>query len=253
MPINTAERPAPSRSRAKAAAQAALLHSLLKDLAAHFGPQNWWPAESAWEMLAGAILTQNTSWTNVEKALAKLKAANALSLEATARLPLRRLEGLIRSSGYFRQKARRLRGFARFLTQDAPLRRALTESFKGKSVDTQTGPEALTALRSRLLSILGIGPETADSMLLYAGSLPIFVIDAYTRRIGQRMGLFRTDDYHEAQRFFHSRLAPAAGLFNEFHALLVMLAKHYCRKHKPLCGACPARKHCAFGRKIRRP
>src|SRR5438552_121465 len=151
--------------------------SLYKRLYAHYGPQHWWPAGTAWEMMVGAILTQNTAWTNVEKALAALKRARALSASAIARMPRRRLERLVRPSGYFRQKAHRLQLFARAMVKDP----------------------AFIRDRARLLAQYGIGPETADSILLYAAHRPFFVVDAYTRRLGHRLGWFQTDDYHKVQ------------------------------------------------------
>ncbi len=201
--------------------------TLYKRLFKHFGPQHWWPADGPWEMMVGAILTQNTAWSNVEKAIALLKKSRALSVRSIARLPRRRLERLIRSSGYFRQKAGRLQGFARALIREPLL-------FKS---------------RERLLAQNGIGPETADSILLYAAQRPVFVVDAYTRRIGQRIGLFKTDDYHAVQNYFAQALPRRTALYNEFHALLVMLAKHFCTKQRPHCAACPVRTDCSHGRR----
>jgi endonuclease-3 related protein len=182
-------------------------------------------------MMVGAILTQNTSWTNVEKAISALKSSRSLTARAIAAMPRRRLEKLIRPSGYFRQKAERLQRFARALIQDPNL-------FKS---------------RERLLAQHGIGPETADAILLYAAHRPVFVVDAYTRRIGRRVGLFRTDDYDEIQRYFQLRAATGGRpynetvrLYNEFHALLVRLAKEVCTKSDPMCGRCPIRKNCEY-------
>jgi endonuclease-3 related protein len=211
----------------------------------HFGPQHWWPADSAWEMMVGAILTQNTSWANVEKAITALKQSRNLSLRAVARMPRRRLEKLIRPTGYFRQKAERLQWFARALLNDREFYRILC--------DRAASRPPLHSLRDRLLSLHGIGPETADSILLYAAGYPIFVVDAYTCRIGQRMGLFKTNDYDEVQRYFHEncrggRLAARKCQYNEFHALIVRLAKEVCTKHDPHCSICPLKPDCAYAR-----
>jgi endonuclease-3 related protein len=203
--------------------------SLYKRLFKHYGPQHWWPADSPWEMMVGAILTQNTSWTNVEKAITSLKNSKARPLRSMARVPRKRLEKLIRSSGYFRQKAHRLKGFARAVLKDPSLARD----------------------RGRLLAQHGIGPETADSILLYASGQPVFVIDAYTRRLGQRLGWFESNDYHGVQDFFHERLARDAALYNEYHALIVRHSKEFCTSRHPKCPECPVQVQCAFGRRKR--
>ena len=236
MPANTATSRLPARRRR-------LLH-LYHRLSKHFGPRHWWPADHAWEMMVGAILTQNTNWGNVEKVLIALKAANVLSVQKIARMPIRRLEKLIRSSGFFRQKAVRLQNLARVLQKNPDFYKQLTGKAKRK----------LPELRRQLLSMNGIGPETADSMLLYAGAYPVFVVDAYTRRIGQRQGLFPFDNYQDVQAYFESALPKKAALYNEYHALLVQLAKKYCKSRDPLCGACPVNIGCAFalGRKTHR-
>lgn len=239
---------------------------LFSRLLEHFGPQSWWPAETPWEMMVGAILTQNTAWTNVEKALFALQQAKALSVPAIARMPRRRLERLIRPSGYFRQKAKRLQLFAREMKRNpaffrelcgkgralAPCVRAgrspLSRGMRERASRTEgTGAgEGIRALRQRLLSLHGIGPETADSILLYAGGYPIFVVDAYTRRFGQRMGLFQTDAYQEIQNFFEGSLPRKALVYNEFHALIVALAKNVCTSRSPKCPACPVSTLCVF-------
>ena len=206
----------------------ARVRSLYSRLYRHYGPQHWWPAKTAWEMMVGAILTQNTAWSNVEKAIASLKQSRSLSIRAVATMPRRRLEKLIRPSGYFRQKAERLQQFARVLLKDPDL----------------------FCSRERLLAQRGIGPETADSILLYAAQQPVFVVDAYTRRIGQRMGLFRTDDYSEIQAYFYRCLPRDTALYNEFHALIVRLAKELCASRNPACSACPVKTGCMFFRGI---
>ncbi len=192
-----------------------------------FGPQNWWPGETPFEVAVGAILTQNTNWGNVEKAIANLKKAKALNPGAISGMPHDDLAELIRPSGYFNVKARRLRHFTDFLIgQYGGSMRRLAKENAG-------------ALRQKLLGINGIGPETADSILLYAANKPVFVIDAYTKRVlsrhGVAPGLGGYDDY---QGLFHHALPPDEALYNEYHALFVMLGKHYC-KPKPACGACP--------------
>lgn len=185
------------------------------------------------EICAGAILTQNTAWTNVEKALAALAAAGLRSPQAAAACPLPRLERAIRSSGYFRQKARRLREFCR---------RALAEHPEGFAA--WFGAAGAAGLRAELLSYKGVGPETADSMVLYAAGKPSFVIDAYTRRLGERYGLARGLSYDGWKALFEAALPPDVKVYNEYHALLVRLGKDLCRKTKPLCAACPLRRGC---------
>lgn len=185
------------------------------------------------EICAGAILTQNTAWTNVEKALAGLHGAGLLSAEGIAACPLPRLAALIRPSGYYRQKARRLRDFFERAGREHP--EGLERWFRS---DTTEG------LRRELLSYKGVGPETADSIVLYAAGLPSFVIDAYTRRIGVRLGLARGGDYDRWKALFETRLPRRPEIYNEYHALLVKLGKDFCKKNLPLCGGCPLRKLC---------
>lgn len=186
------------------------------------------------EICAGAILTQNTAWTNVEKALKELGRAGLLSPEGIAACRLPRLERAIRSSGYFRQKARRLREFCERLFADHP------EGLANWFAAAPAGE-----LRSELLSYRGVGPETADSMTLYAAGKPSFVIDAYTRRIGGRLGLARGLSYEGWKELFEAALTPEVKVYNEYHALLVKLGKDFCRKTKPLCAACPLGRGCA--------
>lgn len=194
-----------------------------------YGPQHWWPARTRFEVVVGAVLTQNTAWTNVEKAIARLRAARALRPASLAALPRPRLAALIRSAGYYNIKAKRLQNLLRYLRRRCALR--LSRLFRA-------APEAL---RGELLAVNGIGPETADSILLYAGDIPIFVVDAYTRRILARHGILRPDaSYDETQALFMAHLPQDAGLFNEYHALLVMVGKDYCRS-VPRCEACPLR------------
>jgi endonuclease-3 related protein len=180
------------------------------------------------EICVGALLTQNTSWTNVEKALAALRAYGLMSPEQMAAASPARLRRAVRSSGYFRQKAGRLRDFCR---------RVLRERPEGLRRWFAAAPAA--ALRAELLSYKGIGPETADCIVLYAACKPSFVVDAYTRRIGGRLGLGPRADYAAWQALFEAALPPDVKVYNEYHALLVKLGKDLCRKTGPRCGACP--------------
>ncbi len=205
----------------------------------HFGPQHWWPGRGAFEVIVGAILTQNTAWTNVEKALANLKRAGLLHPARLQRARVQTVARLIRPSGYFNLKAKKLKAFARFLS-DAH-RRQLPHLF---ARDTES-------LRKELLAIYGVGPETADSIILYAAQQPIFVIDAYTRRIAARLGLSRDDaPYEELQHLFMTHLPRDVQLFNEYHALLVALGKNICRKRLPHCRVCPLQETCPTGKAL---
>lgn len=198
----------------------------LKDL----GPQKWWPGETPFEVCVGAILTQNTSWTNVEKAIANLKSRGLLSPEAMYALPPEELAALIKPAGYFNLKTKRLRNFLKFLIEeyDGDL-----ERMKG---------EGTASLREKLLSVRGIGPETADSILLYALEKPIFVVDAYTRRIFLRHAVVSEEaDYHEIQDHLTHHLETDTAIFNEFHALIVNVGKNWCRPKNPDCENCPWR------------
>ncbi|MBN2427367.1 MAG: endonuclease III domain-containing protein [Deltaproteobacteria bacterium] len=204
-------------------------------LLAHFGPRDWWPAETPFEVIIGAILTQNTAWTNVEKAIKNLVKAQALTPAALAALPVEILEKLIQPSGYFRQKAERLQLFASFLLK----------RYGGDLDRLFDGP--LEDIRTELLARKGIGPETADSILLYAGHLPSFVVDAYTLRIFSRLGLLSgKGKYAQVRSFFMAHLPQDAQLFNEYHALIVEHGKSFCKKNKPLCPACPLKHKCPY-------
>jgi len=192
-----------------------------------YGPRNWWPGETPFEVMVGAILTQNTSWRNVEKAIQKLKGKGVLNPEGIHRLKKSQLAPLIKSSGYFRIKADRLKSFLNFLF----------EEYDGDL--KKMGRERLIELREKLLGVKGIGPETADSILLYGLKKPIFVIDAYTRRILSRHGMITEKaSYEEVQRLFMDHLRLDEKLFNEYHALLVHLGKTVCKKI-PECEICP--------------
>jgi endonuclease-3 related protein len=194
----------------------------------HFGPQHWWPGETAFEVMVGAVLTQNTNWNNVSRAIANLKADNLLFLPALVELPMEVLAEKIRPAGYYNLKAGRLKN----------LLYCINDQFEGR-VDDFLAQDVET-LRRILLEIKGIGPETADSIILYAANKLIFVVDAYTHRILFRHGLIAEDDgYHEIQELFHSSLPAEVPLFNEYHALLVRLGKEFCKKTNPLCPSCP--------------
>lgn len=210
------------------AAQAPLL-TVYRRLFRRFGPRHWWPGETPFEVAVGAVLTQNTAWTNVERAIAGLKRARALSPRRILAAAPRRLARWIRPAGYFNLKARRLRALvAWWAGQGNPV------------VTTRRRP--LAALRQELLGIYGVGPETADSILLYALGRPAFVVDTYTKRIFARHGWVSWDASYEAlQRVFTRRLPQDAALYNEYHALLVELGKTTCLKRRPKCGECPLR------------
>jgi endonuclease-3 related protein len=199
-----------------------------------FGPQHWWPADEPFEVIVGAILTQSAAWGNVEKAIANLKAAEAIAPARLRRLQLPRLARLVRSCGYYNAKALKLKSFAFWLGNH--YNDDLDRLF---ATDTDD-------LRQQLLSVHGIGQETADSILLYAAHKPIFVIDAYTRRILSRIGLVpEKGSYAGYQAFFMEHLPLDAGMFNEYHALLVRLGKDFCRR-RPLCPQCCLNDICQF-------
>jgi endonuclease-3 related protein len=193
-----------------------------------YGPQNWWPAESRFEMLVGAVLTQNTNWQNVNKAILNLRTEGLLSFEALNSLPVESLALLIKSSGYYNLKARRLKN----------LLRMVGEEYGGRLDDLLRSDT--DSARESLLSVKGIGPETADSILLYAGGHPLFVVDTYTHRIFSRHNLVPDDcDYQTLQELFMDNLLHDPQLFNEYHALIVITAKQFCKKSRPLCEKCP--------------
>ena len=196
------------------------------------GPQHWWPGRTRFEVIVGAILTQSTSWSNVELAIAALRREGLLSISGIETVSLLRLARLIRSSGYFRQKARKLKSFVKFLREN--YQGSLNKMFAVRTAE----------LREQLLAVHGIGPETADAILLYAGQHPVFVVDAYTRRILERHGLISDAErksYEEIRELFQKSLPRDASLFNEYHALIVRAGKHFCRKGKPECDTCALR------------
>jgi len=193
----------------------------------NFGSRGWWPGDTPFEVIVGAILTQNTSWKNVEKAIAQLKSDNLLDLEGMYKVEESVLAKAIRSSGFYNIKAARLKNFLVFLIDE----------YKG-NLDVMFS-EDLEDIRDKLLGVNGIGQETADSMLLYAGCKPVFVVDAYTKRIFSRHNFISEDNtYNEVQGLFMKNLPKNVDLYNEYHALIVNLGKNYCKK-KPNCTDCP--------------
>ena len=209
------------------------LQGVFQHLLTHYGPQHWWPGDGPWEVMVGAILTQNTNWKNVEKAIANLKQAQALTPHRLRQLPVEELKTLIRPAGYFNAKAAKLKALAAWI-----------EKFNDDL------PQALSLelpqLRQELLSIYGIGPETADSIVLYAAQKPTFVIDAYTHRILTRLGLVPSGiAYSPLQLLFADNMPPDTEMFNEYHALLVHHGKETCRP-SPLCSRCCLLDLCSF-------
>jgi endonuclease-3 related protein len=236
----------------------ATVRTIYRKLSRAWGRQHWWPAETPFEVIVGAILTQNTSWSNVERAMANLRAREVLSVEGIRSLPMTKLEELIRSSGYFRQKSQRLKNFVAFL--DQRYGGALERMFAAPTAE----------LRAELLTQNGIGPETADAILLYAGHHEVFVVDTYARRIlGRHRAVSAAAKYdeirelveralqreepveltqrrrrlrpqvHEASAISAAERSPLAQVYNEMHGLLVQVGKHYCLKRQPKCEVCP--------------
>jgi len=203
------------------------LLEMFQRLLSHFGPQNWWPADTPLEVMIGAILTQNTSWTNVEKAISNLKEKGLISLERLLSLPAKDLAEIIRPAGYYNIKTKRLKNLLTFIAgqYDGDLVR-----FFNQETDV---------IREGLLSVNGVGHETADSIVLYAANRPLFVVDAYTHRIMSRHELAPEEaTYHDIQSLFMDHLPEDVSLYNEFHALMVLTGKDYCRRN-PLCRDCP--------------
>ena len=206
------------------------LNDIYQLLFERFGPQHWWPGETQFEIITGAILTQNTNWANVEKAIANLKSAGCLTPEELYHLGLSQLAGLIRPAGYYNIKAGRLKNFVNWLF----------DNYAGNL--TNLGSIDTDKLRTELLAIKGIGCETADSILLYALDRPVFVVDAYTARVAVRHGLIEPNaDYEQLRELFQSNLPADVRLFNEYHALLVRLGKEFCKK-QARCPNCPLEK-----------
>ena len=204
------------------------LYAIYKKLYRCFGRQHWWPADSPFEVMVGAILTQNTSWGNVEKAIGALKKEKLLSAGKLYRLAHRKIASLIRPAGYYNIKTKRLKSFLRFFLKN----------YQGSAKKMSLAD--IQKLRRQLLSVNGIGPETADSILLYALNKPVFVVDAYTKRVLCRHKLIKeNEEYAQVQSLFMKHLKTDTRLFNEYHALLVKLGKDFCHKSKPLCQRCP--------------
>jgi len=211
-----------------------MLLDVYRRLLSHYGPQNWWPAETPLEMIVGAILTQSAAWSNVEKAIRNLKSEGILSLEALRDVSQGELALLIRPSGYYNAKARKIKAFAEWIA-------ASHENDLNTLFMLETGE-----MRRQLLSVHGIGEETADSIILYAAHRPVFVIDAYTRRILSRLGLAPSRDaYSDFQSLFMDQIPPDEQMFNEYHALVVRHGKIVCRR-KPLCQDCCLAGLCRF-------
>jgi endonuclease III related protein len=207
-----------------------VLNQYFDALFAAYGQQHWWPGRTQFEIMVGAILVQNTSWTNAARAIANLRTARLLTPTAVEKASLAKLTRLVRPSGYFRQKALKLKAFVQFLREN--YRGSLTVMFRTPTAQ----------LREQLLQVHGIGPETADSILLYAGNHPVFVVDAYTRRILERHGLALSKESYEGVRgLFEQSLPNDPQVFNEFHALIVHTGKHHCLSRSPVCSTCALR------------
>ncbi len=211
-----------------------LLFTIYHRLFQKYGPQDWWPGDTDFEVIVGAILTQSTAWTNVEKAIENLKREKLLTPKALLEVNEKHLAQLIRSSGYFNVKAKKLKAFIHFLY----------EKYNGnlKILLGQPWPK----LREELLSVYGIGEETADSIVLYAADQPSFVVDAYTKRVFYRLGIIRKKiSYQEVRKIFMNCLESKATLYNEYHALIVMFGKNQCKK-RPVCSPCVLRDYCWY-------
>ena len=210
------------------AAPGEILRRFYATLLQNFGPQGWWPARTRWEVICGAILTQNTTWRNATLALKNLRKARVLTRQRMRHISREELEALIRPAGFCRQKARTLHNIAHWIDQ-----------VHNGSLDVLFAQDG-KRVRSQLLALNGIGPETADAILLYSGRHPVFVADAYTRRILSRHQLISpAANYDSAQRFLHQHLPVEEALFNEFHALLVETAKRFCHRNVMHCEECP--------------
>jgi len=224
---------------------------LYEILQKQFGNLRWWPVDRKYhrennsdprfEIIVGAILTQNTAWSNVEKALTNLKLKNSLNLESICAIETKELEKMIKPSGFFKQKAKRLKTISNYFKNNYSNN---LDRFFNRS---------LLEIRQELLSLNGIGPETADSILLYAGNKPIFVVDAYTKRICQRIPLDTGNLYDEIQKYFQKNISnnftkeELSKVYGDLHALIVILAKEHCRK-KPNCFDCPLKEYCSFSK-----
>ncbi len=209
------------------------LQEIYSTLFKSFGPQHWWPAETPFEVMVGAILTQQTAWKNVEIAIRNLKEANLLDVKSLHKAYIKRMEEEVRPTGFYRQKSKSLKNFVEFLMKE----------YEGdlEKMFADDGQE----LRKKLLSVKGIGYETADSILLYACEKPFFVVDAYTKRALRRLEMIDTDNYEKIRTFFEDSLPRDLSLYKEFHALLVELGKRYCRT-KLICQDCPLNNICPY-------
>ncbi len=204
------------------------LRAIYRTLFKAYGPQHWWPGDTAFEVMVGAVLTQNTSWSNVERAIANLKRERLLTHFRLYGISTRRLASHIRPSGYFNIKARRLKNLIEFV-----------QNAYGGSLRKMFAEDP-SVLRQKLLGVNGIGHETADSILLYAGGKPFFVVDAYTKRVFNRHGFIAADaPYHTVQKLFMENLGKNLVLYNEYHALIVRVGKEHCKKARPSCYGCP--------------
>jgi endonuclease-3 related protein len=228
-------------------------HHLYKMLLQEFGRRNWWPidknyhkkhgTDQRFEIITGAILTQNTAWSNVEKALTNLKTKKMLDIKKISKIDIKRLQNMIKPSGFFNQKAERLKNLATYLQNNYHME---LDSFFDRKPEN---------IREELLSLKGIGPETADSIILYAGNLPVFVVDAYTKRICKRIPFETNISYAEIQHYFEEKLKKKYSereltqIYNELHALIVTLAKKHCKK-KPECQGCPLKEYCMFQKNL---
>lgn len=208
------------------------LISIFDKLLSFFGPQHWWPAESRFEIIVGAILTQNISWNNVEKAIFNLKDKDLLSIDDILNTDIESLALLIKPAGYYNQKSRYLKNICKFIKENyGSLEEFLSQDSR--------------KLRNELLKIKGIGPETADSIILYAAEKPVFVVDAYTKRIFYRIGLIKQNlSYNKVQQFFMENLPKEVNLYNQYHALIVKLGKQNCSNKNPVCKNCPLNDIC---------
>jgi len=207
------------------------INKIYRLLYKRYGPQGWWPGDTQLEYILGAILTQNTSWKNVEKAINNLKKSNLISIDKLKLLTTDELAQLIRSSGYFNQKALKIKNFVNFII----------DNYNGNLENMFD--EDIHVLRNNLLNIKGIGPETADCIILYGGNKAIFVIDTYTYRVLSRHGLVpEQTSYNEMQELFMDSLNDDPQIFNEYHALLVKVGKEHCKKRSPICAGCPLEK-----------
>jgi endonuclease-3 related protein len=215
-----------------------------------FGPQKWWPGETRLEVIIGAVLTQNTAWQNVEKAIKNLKNEGLIDVQSLMDVEPKMLAELIRPSGYYNIKSLRLKEVITFLSRNRVkslrLKEVITFLSRNRGIENLLDHKSLE-LRNNLLKLNGVGEETADSILLYAFQKPIFVVDAYTKRVFSRVGLLDEGmHYGEVQTFFEKNLKKDAALYNEYHALIVKLGKEYCKKKEPLCNGCPIRKVCKY-------